>query len=235
MALPKLKTSEYTLTLPSTQEEIKYRPFLVKEQKILMIAQESEEEKQISDAIGTLVLNCTFDALDANTAPMFDIEYVFLQLRAKSAGAKVKINILCPDDEKTRIDVEVNLEEINVQRSVEHTQEIDITKDIKLKLRYPMLKDLRGLSNDFGDFEKAMIMIYECTENVINGEEIIHRIDMTQDEITEFIDSFNTEQLESVMRFFETMPKLRHVIDITNPKTKIKGEVLLEGLESFLE
>jgi hypothetical protein len=207
---------------------------LVKEQKILMIAQESEEEKQISDAIGTLVLNCTFDALDANTAPMFDIEYVFLQLRAKSAGAKVKINILCPDDEKTRIDVEVNLEEINVQRSVEHTQEIDITKDIKLKLRYPMLKDLRGLSNDFGDFEKAMIMIYECTENVINGEEIIHRIDMTQDEITEFIDSFNTEQFEEVMKFFETMPKLRHVVDITNPKTKVKSEVLLEGLETFL-
>jgi hypothetical protein len=234
MALPKLKTSEYTLILPSTGEEIKYRPFLVKEQKILMIAQESEEEKQISDAIGTLVLNCTFDALDANTAPMFDIEYVFLQLRAKSAGAKVKINILCPDDEKTRIDVEVNLEEINVQRSVEHTQEIDITKDIKLKLRYPMLKDLRGLSNDFGDFEKAMIMIYECTENVINGEEIIHRIDMTQDEITEFIDSFNTEQLENVMKFFETMPKLRHVVDITNPKTKVKSEVLLEGLETFL-
>ncbi len=199
-----------------------------------MIAQESEEEKQISDAIGTLVLNCTFDALDANTAPMFDIEYVFLQLRAKSAGAKVKINILCPDDEKTRIDVEVNLEEINVQRSVEHTQEIDITKDIKLKLRYPMLKDLRGLSNDFGDFEKAMIMIYECTENVINGEEIIHRIDMTQDEITEFIDSFNTEQFEEVMKFFETMPKLRHVVDITNPKTKVKSEVLLEGLETFL-
>ena len=235
MALPKLKTSEYTLILPSTGEEIKYRPFLVKEQKILMIAQESEEEKQISDAIGRLVLNCTFNALDANTAPMFDIEYVFLQLRAKSAGAKVKINILCPDDEKTRIDVEINLEEINVQRSVEHTQEIDITKDIKLKLRYPMLKDLRGLSNDFSDFEKAMIMIYECTENVINGEEIIHRIDMTQDEITEFIDSFNTEQFEEVMKFFETMPKLRHVVDITNPKTKVKSEVLLEGLENFLE
>ena len=234
MALPKLKTSEYTLKLPSTQEEIKYRPFLVKEQKILMIAQESEEEKQISDAIGTLVLNCTFDALDANTAPMFDIEYVFLQLRAKSAGAKVKINILCPDDEKTRIDVEVNLEEINVQRSVEHTQEIDITKDIKLKLRYPMLKDLRGLNDDFGEFEKAMIMIYECIENVINGEETIHRVDMTMDEISEFIDSFNTEQIENVMKFFETMPKLRHIIDVTNPKTKKKGEVLLEGLESFL-
>ena len=235
MALPKLKTSEYTLTLPSTQEEIKYRPFLVKEQKILMIAQESEEEKQISDAIGAMVSNCTFGVLDASTTPMFDIEYVFLQLRAKSTGAKVKLNILCPDDKQTIVDVEVNLEEINVQHSVEHTQEIDITKDIKLKLRYPILKDLRGLNEDFGEFERAMIMIYECTENIINGEEIIHRIDMTQDEITEFIDSFNTEQLESVMRFFETMPKLRHVIDVTNPKTKIKSEVLLEGLESFLE
>ena len=234
MALPKLKTSEYTLILPSTGEEIKYRPFLVKEQKILMIAQESEEEKQISDAIGTLVLNCTFDALDANTAPMFDIEYVFLQLRAKSAGAKVKINILCPDDEKTRIDVEINLEEINVQRSVEHTQEIDITKDIKLKLRYPMLKDVKGMNGDFGAFETAIVMVHECIENVINGEETIHRIDMTNDEISEFIDSFNTEQMENVMSFFETMPKLRHVIDVTNPKTKVKGEVLLEGLETFL-
>ena len=234
MALPKLKTSEYILKLPSTQEEIKYRPFLVKEQKILMIAQESEEEKQISDAMATLVSNCTYGALNANTAPMFDVEYVFLQLRSKSAGAKIKLNIVCPDDEETTVDVEVNLEEINVQRSVEHSQEIAITEDIKLKLRYPMLKDLRGLSNDFSDFEKAMIMIYECTENVINGEEIIHRIDMTQDEITEFIDSFNTEQFEEVMKFFETMPKLRHVVDITNPKTKVKSEVLLEGLETFL-
>jgi hypothetical protein len=234
MALPKLKTSEYTLTLPSTQEEIKFRPFLVKEQKILMIAQESEEEKQISDAMATLISNCTYGALNANTAPMFDVEYVFLQLRSKSAGAKIKLNIVCPDDEETTVDIEVNLEEINVQRSVEHSQEIAITEDIKLKLRYPMLKDLRGLSNDFGDFEKAMIMIYECTESVINGEEIIHRIDMTQDEITEFIDSFNTEQFEEVMKFFETMPKLRHVVDITNPKTKVKSEVLLEGLETFL-
>ena len=234
MALPKLKTSEYTLKLPSTQEEIKYRPFLVKEQKILMIAQESEEEKQISDAMGTLVSNCTFGVLDANIAPMFDIEYVFLQLRAKSAGAKVKLNIVCPDDEETTVDIEVNLEEINVQRSVEHSQEIAITEDIKLKLRYPMLKDLRGLNDDFGEFEKAMIMIYECIENVINGEETIHRVDMTQDEITEFIDSFNTEQMENVMSFFETMPKLRHVVDVTNPKTKVKSEVLLEGLESFL-
>jgi hypothetical protein len=233
MALPKLQTSEYTLTLPSTQEEIKYRPFLVKEQKILMIAQESGDERQIADAMGTLVSNCSFGAIDINKSPMFDIEYVFLQLRAKSAGAKVKLNITCPDDEETKVEVEINLEEIAVQHSVEHSQEIAITEDIKLNLRYPMLKDLRGLNDDFGDFEKAMIMIYECIENVINGEETIHRVDMTMDEISEFIDSFNTEQIENVMKFFQTMPKLRHIIDVTNPKTKKKGEVVIEGIQSF--
>jgi hypothetical protein len=234
MALPKLQTSEYTLTLPSTQEEIKYRPFLVKEQKILMIAQESGEERQIADAIGTLVSNCTFGALDAITAPMFDVEYVFLQLRSKSVGAKVKLVVTCPDDEETKVDVEVDLDEINVQMSIEHSQEINITDDIMLKFRYPVLRDLQGLNSDFGDFEKAMIMIYECIESVVHGEETIHRIDMTKDEITEFIDSFTTEQLEEVMTFFTTMPKVRHVINVTNPKTKVKSEVLLEGLESFL-
>ena len=234
MALPKLQTPEYVLTLPSTQEEIKFRPFLVKEQKILIIAQESESEDELSKAMGRLVSNCTFGAIDAETSPMFDIEYVFLQLRAKSAGSKIKLNVTCPDDEKTKVEVEVDLEEINVQRSLEHSQEIVITEDIKVNLRYPILKDLRGLNEDFGDFERAMIMIYECIETVINGEETIHRVDMTQDEITEFIDSFNTEQMENVMSFFETMPKLRHVVDVTNPKTKVKSEVLLEGLESFL-
>ena len=234
MALPKLQTSEYTLTLPSTEEKIKYRPFLVKEQKILMIAQESGEESQLADAMNTLVSNCTFGVVDAHTTPMFDIEYVFLQLRAKSVGAKVKLSVTCPDDEKTKVDVEINLEEINVQRSVEHTQEIVLTEDIRMNFRYPLLKDLRGLNDNFGDFEKAMIMVYECLDTVIDGDEKIQRIDMTKDEGTEFIDSFNTEQLENVMQFFETMPKLRHVVDITNPKTKVKSEVLLEGLESFL-
>ena len=235
MALPKLQTSEYRLTLPSTQEEIKYRPFLVKEQKLLMIAQESENEKQIADAMATLISNCTFGVVNANTTPMFDVEYVFLQLRAKSAGAKVKLSITCPDDEETTVRVEIDLEEIAVQRSVEHAQKIDLTEDIKLNLRYPRLKDLQGLNKNFGEFEQSMIMVYECIESVISGEEIINRIDMSQDEITEFIDSFNTEQLENVMKFFETMPKLRHVVDVTNPNTKVKSEVLLEGIESFLE
>jgi len=165
---------------------------------------------------------------------MFDIEYVFLQLRSKSAGAKVKINVTCPDDEETQVEIEVNLEEISVQHSVEHSQEITITEDIKLNLRYPMLKDIKGINGEFGEFEIGILMIHECIESVIYGEETIHRVDMTMDEISEFIDSFNTEQIENVMKFFETMPKLRHIIDVTNPKTKKKGEVMLEGLESFL-
>tara|TARA_R100001377_G_scaffold57048_1_gene34021 strand:- start:227 stop:937 length:711 start_codon:yes stop_codon:yes gene_type:complete len=236
MALPKLQTSEYTLTLPSTQEEIKFRPFLVREQKILMIAQESGEEKEISAAMSTMVSNCTFGVLDSNTYPMFDIEYVFLQLRSKSAGSKVKLSVLCPDDNETMVLVEVDLEKIDVQMTLEHTQEIAITEDIKVNLRYPRLKDLNNLGDlGYGDFEQAMELIHECVESVVSGEDTIHRVDMTKGEIVEFIDSFNIEQLEKLMKFFETMPKLRHVINVVNPNTKVKGEVLLEGLESFLE
>ena len=234
MALPKLQTSEYKLTVPSTQEEIKYRPFFVKEQNILMMPQESGNEREIADAIGQLVSNCTFGSLDAITAPMFDVEYVFLQLRSKSVGSKVKVVVTCPDDEETKVEVEVDLDKINVQMNVKHKQEINITEDIILKFRYPMLKDLQGLNDDFGDFEKAMIMVYECIDSVVHGEETVHRIDMTKDEITEFIDSFNTQQLEGIMEFFETMPKVRHKIKVTNPKTKKKSEILLEGLENFL-
>jgi len=234
MALPKLQTSEYELTVPSTQEEIKYRPFLVKEQKILMIAQESGEESQIADAIGQLVTNCTFGSIDVNTNPMFDIEYVFLQLRAKSAGAKVKLNVTCPDDGETKVETEVDLSEITVQMSLEHSQEVALTEDIKLGLRYPVLKDMKNLDMNLSDFERSIIMFHQCVEYVMDGDETISRIDMTTDEIADFVDSFNTEQLENVLKFFETMPKLRHVIDVVNPNTKVKGEVLLEGLPSFL-
>jgi hypothetical protein len=220
MALPKLQTSEYTLTLPSTQEEIKYRPFLVKEQKILMIAQESGNEQEITDAMANLIHNCTFGALDVNNVPMFDVEYVFLQIRSKSSGSVVTLSVICPDDEETAVEVKINLDEIEVQRNVEHSQEIEITKDIKLNLRYPRLKDLKGLNDNFGEFEKTLVLVVECVDTITSGEEVINRIDMTQD---------------GVLKFFETMPKVRHIIDVVNPKTKKKGEVLLEGLESFLE
>jgi len=235
MALPKLQTPEYRLTLPSTQEEIKFRPFLVKEQKILMIAQESGEESQIADAMGSLVSGCTFGSVDANIHPLYDIEYVFLQLRAKSAGEKVKLNLLCPDDQETYVEVEIDIEDVVVQMSVEHSPVVDLTDDIKINFRHPLLKDIEGMGTDISDFEKMLHLIYVCIVSVDHGDETTQRIDMTTGEITEFIESFNTEQLEKVVKFFESMPKIRHVVDVVNPKTKVKSEVLLEGLESFLE
>ena len=235
MALPKLQTPEYRLTLPSTQEEIKFRPFLVKEQKILMIAQESGEEKQIADAMGSLVSGCTFGSVDANIHPMYDIEYVFLQLRAKSVGEKIKLKLLCPDDQETYAEVEIYIEDIGVQMSVEHSTVVDLTDTIKINLRHPYLKDIEGMGTDISDFEKMLHMIYVCIVSVDHGEETTQRIDMSREEISEFIESFSTEQLEKVVKFFESMPKVRHVVDVVNPKTKVKSEVLLEGLESFLE
>jgi hypothetical protein len=234
MALPKLKTNEYTLTVPSTQEEVKFRPFLVREQKILMIAEESNDEKQIAASMARLVSDCTFQSVDATTSPMFDIEYIFLQIRAKSVGEKIEIDITCPDDNETRTKIEIDLNEINIQMSLEHSKSIKLTDDIVLNFRYPMMKDFENLNNDAGEFEQTMNMIYNCIESVQSGDELIQRIDMTYDEIVEFIDSFNTAQLESVVNFFQTMPKLRHVVDVVNPKTKKKSELLLEGLESFL-
>lgn len=234
MALPKLQTNEYTLTVPSTQEEIKFRPFLVKEQKILMIAQESGDEKQIADAMEKLVSNCTFGAINASTAPMFDVEYVFLQLRSKSVGSKITLNITCPDDNETKVEVEIDVDDIGVQMTLEHSLDIEITDSISVTLRYPRLKDLHGVPDELSDFEKTLLLLIECIESVTSGEEVINKIDMTQDEIIEFVDSFNSKQIEDVMKFFETMPKLRHVVDVVNPKTKVKGEVLLEGLETFL-
>jgi len=234
MALPKLQTNEYTLTVPSTQEEIKFRPFLVREQKILMIAEESDDEKQIASAMSSLVSDCTFGSIDGSVNPMFDIEYIFLQIRTKSVGEEVKLMVTCPDDNETRVEVTVNLNEINIQLSVEHSKSINLTDNIALNFRYPLIKDYENIKSGTGDFQQTMEMIYGCIESVQNGEELIHRIDMTNDEIVEFIDSFNTSQLEDVIKFFETMPKLRHIIDVVNPNTKKKSEVLLEGLESFL-
>ena len=235
MALPKLKTSEYTLTLPSTQEEIKFRPFLVREQKILMIAQESEEDNQIADAMGRLVSDCTFGAVDGNVNPMFDLEYVFLQMRGKSVGNEVKLSLVCPDDDETKVDVDIDLSKVDVQMNLEHSQNIKITDEISINFRYPRLKDIENISAEKGDFEQSIDMILSCIASVQNHDELIHRIDMTKDEIMEFIDSMNSDQMESVMQFFDTMPKLRHVVEVKNPKTKVKSEILLEGMQSFLE
>jgi len=234
MALPKLDIPKHKLTVPSTQEEIEYRPFLVKEQKVLMIAQEGGEDKDIATALGDLVKTCTFGSIDPNINPMFDIEYVFLQIRSKSVGDIVEISVLCPDDEETRVPVKITLSELQVQISVEHTNEYQLNDDIKMVFRYPVLSDLLGLSGKISDVEKTFMLLLKCVTEIHHGEEIFNRIDITDKELEEFIDSMSGEQFEGILDFYETMPKLRHVVNVTNPNTEVKSEVLLEGLESFL-
>ncbi len=233
MALPILNNPVYTLELPSTGEEIEFRPFLVKEQKSLMIAEQSNNEKIINKTIVELIHNCTFEKIDAKKLPIFDVEMIFLKLRSKSVGETAEVIVTCPDDGETKVPVKVNLDEINVAVTDEHTNEINITDDIKIVMRYPTLEDVKVRKTD--DASIMFDMIHTSIDEVHNGDEIVTRVDMTDKELTDFIDSMNTQQLESVMEFFSTMPKLRHVLEVENPKTKKKNEILIEGLNNFLQ
>ena len=232
MALPKLNTLTYELELPSSGEKLKYRPFLVKEQKALMIAQESEDDKLIENTFAQIINDCVFDDVDPYTMPMFDIEYLFLRIRGKSVGEKVKLNVLCPDDEKTRVDVEVNLEEVDVQMSEEHTNIIKLTEDINIIMKYPCLKDMAGF-DDTGEVSSIFDMIKRCIFEVHDGETVYNKVDISEKELDDFIDSMSTENFEHVTKFFETMPKLYHEVEVKNPKTKKKNKIPIEGLQSF--
>ena len=235
MALPKLNTPVHVLELPSTGEEIKFRPFLVKEQKLLMLAQESEDDKQIFEAMTTIIKSCTFDRVDTETSPLFDIEYIFLKLRAKSVGEKAKLRLLCPDDEKTYVNKEIDLDKIQIQMTEGHTNITNITDKIKIVMKYPRLSDMRNVEQmGLNTVTQAFTILKHCIWEVHDGEKVYNRVDISDKDIEEFIDSFDTTQLEKVMSFFETMPKLRHVTKIVNPKTKVESEITIEGLQSFL-
>mgnify|MGYP001339989437 FL=1 len=234
MGLPKLDTPTYRLNLPSTGEEIQYRPFLVKEQKLLMMAQESENDNEIVDMVSQIVNACTFEKIDVNTSPMFDIEYLFLQIRGKSVGEKIDLTITCPDDEKTSVPVQVDINDISVLMSEEHNNEIDLNNDIKMVFRYPLLKDVKGIPPNTKDVDLIFYLLNSCIESISHGEEIYNRVDISDKELTEFIDSLTGEQFERITDFFQTMPKLRHVIPVKNPKTEVESEVVVEGLASFL-
>ena len=234
MGLPKLDTPTYRLTLPSTGEEIQYRPFLVKEQKLLMMAQESKEDQQIVDTVGNLVQSCTFEKIDIENSPLFDIEYIFLQIRGKSIGEKVELNLICPDDEKTTVSIEIDINDIDVQMTDGHTNEVEITDTVKLFLKYPILKDLKGVGANESQIKQIFSILTQCVHEIHYGEQIFSRIDISEKDIDEFIDQLTTDQFGGITNFFDTMPKLRHVIPITNPKTGVESEVVVEGLASFL-
>ena len=232
MALPKLDTVTYDLTLPSSGQKLEYRPFLVKEQKALMIAQESEDDKQIEKVFAQIINDCVLDDLDPYALPMFDVEYIFLRIRGKSVGEKVKLNLLCPDDEETRVNVEVNLEEVDVQMQKDHTNIVELSKDITMVMKYPCLKDMTGF-DDEGEITNLFEMIKRCVHEVRQGDTIYNRVDISDKELDEFIDSMSSGNFEDITNFFSTMPKLIHVVEVKNPKTKKKSEIPIEGLQSF--
>ena len=233
MALPKLDTPKYQLTLPSTGEKIEYRPFLVKEQKIILMAQESQDENQILNAVGDLVNSCTFGIIDAKKSPTFDIEYIFLKIRSRSVGETTSINVVCPDDNKTQVPVKINLDEIELLTNKDHKTNIQLTDKFTLNFRYPLMSDLYGIdAND--TTETSFALINKCVTSIQYGDEIYNRVDMTDAELNDFLEQMNSRQFAEVMDFFNGMPKLRHIIKVTNPKTKVQSEVVLEGLQSFL-
>ena len=233
MALPKLKTITYELDLPSTGETIKYRPFLVKEQKNLMIAQESEDEKMMETAFAQIINDCVLDDIDPYKMPVFDMEYVFLRIRAKSVGEKVTLNLLCPDDEKTRVNVDLDLQEVDVQMKEDHTNIVKLTDDISMVMRYPCLGDVTGAGTT--GTENIFRLIKTCVHEIHDGETVHHKIDIQDNDLEEFINSMSTDNFQNLSSFFETMPKLMHVVEVTNPVTKKKSEIPIEGLQSFFD
>ena len=234
MALPKLDAPTYTLEVPSTGEKIKFRPFLVKEQKVLMLAEESKDDNQIYNAMETLITSCTFGKVDVKAVNLFDVEYIFLQLRAKSVGEKVELNLLCPDDNETRVPTEVDLTKLDIDVGEGHTDKIPLTDNITMHMRYPTLDNIRTIEKKSGEVNSVFSILKSCIHEVHDGDTIYSRIDISDQDIDDFIDQFSTQQFEGVMKFFDTMPKVKMVVDVTNPNTKVKSQVVLEGMDSFL-
>ena len=235
MALPKLTTPTYELEVPSTDEKISYRPFLVKEEKILLMAMESGKNEDIVNAVKQIVSECTFNKLKVGSMPMFDIEYIFLNIRAKSIGEVSKLKLLCPDDKETYADVEINLEKVQVQVGDNHTNKIELTDDMGMIMTYPTIDSFSqsGLqsinaSNMTDIIGSCILQIYEN-----GGEKVYEAKDQTQKELKEFVEQMNTKQFQKVQKFFDTMPKLKHDVKVKNPKTKKTSEVTLQGLNDF--
>ena len=236
MSLPKINTPEYTLHIPSSDEEIKFRPFLVKEEKVLLIAQETGGEQALYHAIKNLVSSCCFGKVDVDALPLFDIEYIFLQIRAKSVGEIANIAVTCPDDDVTKVNIDVNLSLLKVDMDEKHSPKIQLTDDIGLLMSYPNLADVLSMSKteeDDNTVEKMFGMMQKCMYQVWQGEETHDAIDYSNKDKKDFLESLNHEQFEKIQTFFDTMPTVKYVTEVTNPKTKVKSEVTLEGMNSF--
>ena len=237
MPLPKIATPTYELELPSTGANIKYRPFLVKEEKVLVIALESEDNKQITNAIKAVLKSCILSkGIKVEDLPTFDIEYLFLNIRGKSVGEDIDVNITCPDDEQTQVAVTIALDEIEVQKDENHTNKIKVDESIMMEMKYPSLDQFIKNNFDFNDknqMEQSFDLIASCIDKIYTEDEVWAAADCTKKEMKDFLEQMNSNQFKEIESFFETMPKLSHTVKVTNPKTKVKSDVVLEGLASF--
>ena len=237
MPLPKIATPTYSMVLPSLEKEINYRPFLVKEEKLLVLALESEDNKQITTAIKAVLKSCVLTkGIKIELLPTFDIEFLFLNIRGKSVGEQIDVNVICPDDEKTSVKVVIDLDDIKVQKTEGHTNKVQLDKNLIMELKYPSLDEFIKNNFDFKDenaMEQSFKLIASCIDKIYNEEEVWVAGDCTKKEITDFLESMNSQQFKKIEEFFTTMPKLSHTIKVKNPETKVESEVVLEGLASF--
>ena len=236
MPLPKISTPTYELEIPSTKKKIRYRPFLVKEEKILIIAMESQSDTEIANAVKDVLSTCILTkGVDVETLSTFDIEYIFLNIRGKSVGEDVEVLVTCPDDEKTKVPVRINLDDIKISNSKDHNRDIKLDDQLKMRMKYTSINQFIKSNFVVGDIkpEDTFDLIISCIEQVYNEEESWSTSDCTKDEMNDFLDQLNSNQFKEIEKFFDTMPKLSHTLKVKNPNTNVVNDVKLEGLSAF--
>ncbi len=237
MPLPTIATPTYELEIPSLKKKVKYRPFLVKEEKILIIAMESEDPKQITEALKSVIGNCILTrGIKVEQLSIFDIEYIFLNIRGKSVGEDVSVLLTCPDDGTTKVPTVINLDDIQVVIKPEHSRDIQLDDTLTLRMKYPSMQEF--VKNNFSSetstgIQDTFNMIVSCIEQIYSEEESWAASDSTKKELNEFLEQLTSNQFKQIEKFFETMPKLSHTVKVKNPNTGVESEVVLEGLTSF--
>ena len=236
MPLPKISTPTYELVLPSSNRKIKFRPFLVKEEKILIIALESQDQNQIANAVKSILASCILTkGIKVEKLSTFDIEYLFLNVRGKSVGEQIEVMVTCPDDGETQVPTSINIDSIKVQKSDDHNPDIKLDDTFTLKMRYPSLNEFikSNFNNENIKVDDTFDLIASCVDQVYSDEESWTQEDCTKKELVDFIDQLNSSQFKEIEKFFDTMPKLSHTVKVTNPNTNVESEIVIEGLQSF--
>tara|TARA_Y100001938_G_C7928464_1_gene348113 strand:- start:33 stop:752 length:720 start_codon:yes stop_codon:yes gene_type:complete len=237
MPLPKIATPTYELVIPSSKKKIKYRPFLVKEEKILILAMESEDTNQIANAVKNVISSCILSrGIKVEKLSTFDIEYLFLNIRGKSVGEQIEVMVTCPDDKKTKVPTSINIDSIKVQIDDKHSKDIVLDDQYTLRMKYPSLSEF--IKNNFANIDDINVddtfeLIASCIEQVYSEEESFAASDCTKKELSQFLEQLNSSQFKMIETFFDTMPKLSHTVKVTNPNTGVENEIILEGLQSF--